>query len=133
MSKYKFNWEYSYKRYQEAYRKQENKYTMADPMIKSITEYKKYYKQYKDLYPRSKNIPRDIAMEQRIVSYKEAYDISLQSNGAYTVQQVQKWESTEYEMFGQTYSAVSARQALYLTMKFKYGEGETDDAFGYVD
>ena len=133
MSKREFDWERSYKRYKENYGKIENKYSMADPMIKNVTEYKKYYKQYKELYPGTKNIPRDIAMEQRVVTYQEARDISKHTGGEYSVKEIKEWKSLEYEMFGQTYTAVSARQALYLTLKFKYGEDEADAAFGYVD
>lgn len=133
MSKRKFDWKRSYDRYKENYRKIENNNSMADPMIKSVTEYKKYYKQYKYLYPGTKNIPRDIAMEQRVVTYQEARDISKRTGGEYSVREIKEWKSLEYEMFGQTYTAVSERQSLYLTLKFKYGEEEADEAFGYVD
>lgn len=130
---YKMNWRKSYNAYKEQYAKYERNNTMISPLIPNVKAYKQQYKQFKDLFPKAKNIPRDLAAESKLVSQREAIDIVYEVSGEYSIKQIKKWSKKTYYYAGEEIEAKTERQSLYLTLKFTYGKVEADEAFGYVD
>ena len=129
----KINWRKSYNAYKKQYAKYEKNNTMISPLIPNIKADKQQYKQFKNFFPKTKNIPRDLAAESKLVSQSEAIDIVYRTEGDYSIKQIKKWSKKTYYYAGEEIEANTERQALYLTLKFTYGEEEANEAFGYVD
>lgn len=139
---YEFNWEYSYIRYLKQYEKFMQKGIMAEDRgaFLSFENYKKEYKRFikSGAGKKSKNVPRDIAKMQLEFSYGEALRISGLTDGKFSVHDVMNYTNKTYigqwadEDAPTEHTANSPRQALYLKLKFEYGEEEAEAAFGYV-
>ncbi len=139
---YQFNWKYSYMRYLEQYEKFAKMGFMDENRgaLLSLENYQKEYKRFikSGAGKRSKNVPRDIAKMQLEFIYGEALRISNLTGGKLSVHDVMNYSNKTYigkwadEDTPTEHTAYSARQALYLKLKFEYGEEEADAAFGYV-
>ena len=116
---FKFNLEKSYARFTIYFNQYRKNSVMKDKDLPTKEDYEKWYGQFYNVFPGSKNLPREIARTRQSFTYSEAKEISKNLN--IPISELRGADSHTYkDENGEIKKTKSIRQSVFLNVAYNY-------------
>lgn len=116
---FKFNLDKSYARFTVYFNQYRQNSVMKDKDLPTKEDYEKWYGQFYNVFPGSKNLPREIARTRQSFTYSDAKEIS--KNLGISISELREAKDKTYiNDKGEIVQAKNERQAVFFNVVYNY-------------